>query len=110
MSLFKKNDDMLDRAIAEVNGEPIDPAMAEQAAGRVWERLSQGVTLETPAQAATPMAAAAAGIAAPEGSLRGCEDFQSLIPAYLRGELLPGPRHAGRGPHPHLRPLPPRPA
>ena len=42
MSLFKKNDDTLDQAIAEVTGEPVDPAVVEQAAARVWERLSQG--------------------------------------------------------------------
>ncbi|MFL6290499.1 MAG: hypothetical protein ACJ759_06360, partial [Thermoanaerobaculia bacterium] len=42
MSLFKSNDDTLDQAIAEVTGEPVDPAVVEQAAARVWERLSQG--------------------------------------------------------------------
>lgn len=86
MSLFKKNDDLLDRAIAEVNGEPIDPVAVEQAAARVWERLSQGAPAN---QIATPMASTQTAAAAPEGSLRGCEDFQALIPAYLRGELSP---------------------
>lgn len=81
MSLFKKNDDTLDQAIAEVTGEPVDPAVVEQAAARVWERLSQGAPvhkLEDRAVAAAPDVNA---------SLRGCDDFQALIPAYLRGEL-----------------------
>lgn len=78
MSSIHKNDDsILDRAIEQVAGEPIDPAQVEMAASRVWERLAQGVT-ETPmAQAEAPAPA----------SLRGCDDFQALIPAYLRGEL-----------------------
>lgn len=85
MSLFKRNDDTLDQAIAEVTGEPIDPVVVEQAAARVWERLSQGAPVHRlesrPAPAAAP--------AEVHGSLKGCDDFQSLIPAYIRGELTP---------------------
>ena len=79
MSLFKKNDDLLDEAIAEVANEPIDPQQVEAAAARVWARLQA-------AEAPAPAAVAAAPSA---GSLHGCDDFQSLIPAYLRGELSP---------------------
>jgi FecR protein/Putative zinc-finger/Protein of unknown function (DUF3352) len=83
MSLFNKNEDILDRAVAEVTGEPVDPAVVEAAAARVWERLSQGAPvhrMETPVMTQEN----------PDvHSLRGCEDFQSLIPAYLRGELSP---------------------
>jgi ferric-dicitrate binding protein FerR (iron transport regulator) len=87
MSLFKKNDDTLDLAIAEVTGEPIDPVVVEQAAARVWERLSQGAPVHR--LESQPATVAAANIAnTPEvHSLHGCEDFQALIPAYLRGEL-----------------------
>ncbi|HEX9943660.1 MAG TPA: FecR domain-containing protein [Thermoanaerobaculia bacterium] len=87
MSLFKKNDDLLDEAIAQVASEPIDPQQVEAAAARVWARLSQ-----TPQEHAGAHAEAVipAGAAAPvAGSLHGCEDFRSLIPAYLRGELSP---------------------
>src|SRR4051794_34180710 len=79
MSLFKKNDDLLDEAVTQVTGEPIDPQQVEAAAARVWARLSQGA--EAP-RAEEPHAPAA-------HNLHGCEDFQSLIPAYLRGELSP---------------------
>jgi hypothetical protein len=82
MSLFKKNDDALDQAIAEVTGEPVDPAVVEQAAARVWERLSQGA----------PVHHLETAVSTPEihhglHALHDCEDFQALIPAYLRGEL-----------------------
>jgi hypothetical protein len=83
MSLFKKNEDLLDEVIAQVAAEPIDPQQVEAAATRVWARLVQdgasAPAAVTPADAATPVA----------GSLHGCEDFRSLIPAYLRGELSP---------------------
>ena len=81
MSLFKKNDDTLDQAVAQVTGEPIDPMVVEQAAARVWDRLSQGAPvhkLEDQAAAATTPDVHA--------NIRGCEDFQALIPAYVRGE------------------------
>ncbi|HYN19675.1 MAG TPA: FecR domain-containing protein [Thermoanaerobaculia bacterium] len=85
MSLFKKNDDTLDRAIAEVTSEPVDPVLIEQAAARVWERLSQGAPVHRLESQPAPDTSAAQ--AEQHHSLRGCADFQSLIPAYLRGEL-----------------------
>ena len=81
MSLFKKNSDLLDEAVHQVADEPIDPRQVEAAAARVWARLSQESTESAP----VPSLEAAA----PAGSLHGCEDFQSLIPAFVRGELSP---------------------
>jgi ferric-dicitrate binding protein FerR (iron transport regulator) len=83
MSLFKKNEDLLDQAVALVANEPIDPQQVEAAASRVWERLQQGDA------GAHAEATASAGPVPVAGSLHGCEDFRSLIPAYLRGELSP---------------------
>ncbi len=81
MSLFKKNDDLLDAAIGQVANEPVDPRQVEAAAARVWARLQAEGAESAPA---------AAPVAAPvTGSLHGCEDFRTLIPAYLRGELSP---------------------
>ncbi|HWN45291.1 MAG TPA: FecR domain-containing protein, partial [Thermoanaerobaculia bacterium] len=79
MSLFNRNDETLDQAIAEVTGEPIDPAVVEQASARVWERLSQGA----PVHKLESQPAAVAEV----HSLKGCDDFQALIPAFVRGEL-----------------------
>jgi len=83
MSLFKKNEDLLDDAVAQVANEPIDSRQVEEAAGRVWARLSQEAAAGT---AAVPVVAEAVPVV---GSFHGCEDFQSLIPGYLRGELPP---------------------
>lgn len=83
MSLFdKKNPDLLDEAVHQVADEPIDPQEVEAAAARVWARLSQEGAASSPA----PVVAEAAPAA---GSLHGCDDFRSLIPAFVRGELSP---------------------
>lgn len=88
MSLFKKNDDLLDEAIGQMANEPVDPRQVEAAAARVWARLqAEGAAGAPTAQAA--QAAAPSTIAPTIGSLHGCEDFRSLIPGYLRGELAP---------------------
>ncbi|RPH56238.1 zf-HC2 domain-containing protein, partial [bacterium] len=83
MSLFKKNEDPLDDAIAQVANEPIDSRQVEEAAARVWARLAHEGAAGAPLATTEPATAPAAG------SLHGCEDFRSLIPAYLRGELAP---------------------
>ena len=86
MSFLNKNNDALDRGIAEITGEPIDPQQVEEAAARVWQRL----TLE--ASGGAPVATASAEAPVDQSAhhtLKSCEDFQALIPAYLRGELSP---------------------
>src|SRR6185436_8115947 len=90
MSLFSKNDDLLDDAVAQVVNDPVDPREVEAAASRVWARLSQEGAQEAPSAAPANIATMTAPAApiAPHG-LHGCEDFQALIPAYLRGELSP---------------------
>ena len=60
MSLFKKNDDLLDEAIAQVAGEPIDPRQVEQAAARVWAAAVQGGAAPLASEPAPAIAAAAA--------------------------------------------------
>ncbi|HSS52089.1 MAG TPA: hypothetical protein VLX28_24365, partial [Thermoanaerobaculia bacterium] len=83
MSLFSKNTDLLDDAVAQVTNDPVDPREVEAAAIRVWARLSQEAAQSEAAPAvATPAIAPAvpASTTAPH-SLQGCADYQSLIPA-----------------------------
>ena len=82
MSLFNKNDELLDEAIGQVANEPVDPRQVEAAAARVWAKLQAEGAASAPVAQVAPAAPVA-------GSLHGCEDFRSLIPAYLRGELSP---------------------
>jgi hypothetical protein len=75
---MKSNHDLeniLDQATAEMRNEEIDSVVVRQAAERVWAR----VTAETTNQIA-------AGAHASE-RIENCRDFQSLIPAYLSGDL-----------------------
>src|ERR1700710_698750 len=91
MSLFKNNSDLLDEAAPQMAGEPIDPRQIEEAAARVWARLSQeaagGMPIVAPVVGTT--LASQGPIFHTNASLHGCDDFQALIPAYLRGELSP---------------------
>jgi len=97
MSFTEDRESNLDRAIADVAGEPIDPKAVEQAASRVWAKLA--------VEAAAPFAGApeaSAGLvpnmtsnmtsnmdASAHAQLRSCADYQRQIPAYLAGELPP---------------------
>jgi FecR protein len=70
----KELDSVLDRVAAGIRSEEIDSAVVESAATRVWARLSQESVIELPETKAVD-------------EIRGCADFQALIPAYLRKEL-----------------------
>src|SRR5499433_2103277 len=70
-------DNILDRAVESIRGEHVEEAEVKDAADRVWLRLSGNDALGMSADR-LPDAGA---------PIEGCADFQSLIPAYLRGEL-----------------------
>ncbi|HZF41676.1 MAG TPA: FecR domain-containing protein, partial [Blastocatellia bacterium] len=65
---------IVDDVTAEIRSEKLDSAVVEGAAQRVWTRM------------AGKEAAIAAGVR-PVEQIRNCDDFQALIPAYLRGYL-----------------------
>ncbi|MBO0797618.1 MAG: FecR domain-containing protein, partial [Blastocatellia bacterium] len=65
---------MIDDLTAEIREEKVDAATVAGAAERVWTRLAGGE------------AAAEIG-ATPVEHIRGCADFQALIPPYLHGVL-----------------------
>ncbi|MDT4952996.1 MAG: hypothetical protein QOJ02_1134 [Acidobacteriota bacterium] len=73
----KELDSILDRVAAGIRSEEIDVAVVTSAADRVWARLS------------TETADAQPEIKSVD-EIRGCADFQALIPAYLRKELSGG--------------------
>ncbi len=67
-------DALLDRAASQIAGSQPTAGDAVTAAARVWDRLASG-------------SAAAAAQAAEIDEIRGCDDYQMLIPAYLAGGL-----------------------
>ncbi|HYY57941.1 MAG TPA: FecR domain-containing protein [Pyrinomonadaceae bacterium] len=71
----KEADALLDRVTASIRDEEIDSALISSAAARAWSRLSVERT------------SAAAAEIAPAKLIEGCADFQTLIPAYVRGDL-----------------------
>lgn len=73
-----ETDTVLDRVTEAIRNEEINSAQLNRAAERVWSRLSAERT----------SAAHADQVEATQAELiEGCADFQTLIPAYLRGEL-----------------------
>ena len=68
MTEYNPMDTALEQAVTEIREEIIDDAVVEAAAARVWTRLA----------------------GASEHHIRGCADFQSLIPEYRAGRLTEG--------------------
>lgn len=68
------NEEMLDKVIADIRNESVDPQTVSAAADRVWARVSAASSEPSVALPAT-------------AHISGCNDFQSLIPAYLNNQL-----------------------
>lgn len=68
---------LLDAAIGEVRNDGIDPQVVEEARRRVWARLREEAE-RTALESAVPT---------PAGHIRGCADFQRLMPDYRAGKL-----------------------
>lgn len=69
-------DNILDKTTAGIRNEQVESSVVNQAADRVWARLA--------AESSETLSASAT---APSERIENCNDFQSLIPAYLRGDL-----------------------
>lgn len=74
-------DQILDKATSEIRNAPLDSTVVDEAAGRVWAR----VAAETAAQTNNENLAGRGDDAG--GRIGSCDDFQSLIPAYLTDSL-----------------------
>lgn len=70
-------DAILDRVVAGVRDERLEQSAINDAASRVWARVSEQASGEQLIEAAAAE------------RIGGCADYQSLIPSYLRGELSP---------------------
>jgi hypothetical protein len=77
----------LDQAVSDIRNQPVDDAVVEAAAARVWARISAAPE----AQAAAPEAQAAApeaqAIVPRHDHISDCASFQSLIPDFRAGRL-----------------------
>lgn len=70
----KTSKQLLDEAVAAAREDVPDERIVKEATDRVWQRISTE-------------AAADQVEAASDGPLRGCEDVQRLIPAFVAGAL-----------------------
>ncbi|MFN2500492.1 MAG: FecR domain-containing protein [Pyrinomonadaceae bacterium] len=82
----KDLDAIIDKATKAVRDEQTDPSAIDASAARVWARVSEA------AENSSAVTSQMEGINTMNTSnnaehIRGCNDFQSLIPAYLDGKL-----------------------
>ena len=71
------HEEILDRVTAEIRNTPVNPEAESAVADRVWARISTAAgetKLQSPANQAVDR-------------IENCSDFQSLIPAYIAGNL-----------------------
>ena len=78
-------DAMIDAATAGIRNEDIDAAAIESSAARVWARV-----MDHAAENSYTEAEGINNMSNNSEKIHGCDDFQSLIPAYLDGKLSTG--------------------
>jgi hypothetical protein len=66
-------DSLIERVTGEIRGESIDSSVVDAASRRVWAKLGESDPGRTKSRPVT--------------EIRGCADFQALMPAYLTGSL-----------------------
>ncbi|HEV7698820.1 MAG TPA: FecR domain-containing protein [Pyrinomonadaceae bacterium] len=77
-------DAIIDKAAFAVRDEQIDDSTVEESAARVWMRVSQAAENSS---SVTSEAINTMNTSDNAEHIRGCDDFQSLMPAYLEGKL-----------------------
>jgi ferric-dicitrate binding protein FerR (iron transport regulator) len=80
-------DAIMDDVMRDIRDEQIDPSIISQSATRVWAQVSRQA-----AENSSSVNSYSEGLNTMNSSnnteqIRGCNDFQSLIPAYLEGKL-----------------------
>jgi hypothetical protein len=80
----KELDNMLDKVATEIRGEQIESATVSDAAERVWMKMS--AEADAGRMPANRLQDAGVPVGASE-HIESCADFQSLMPAYVGGEL-----------------------
>jgi hypothetical protein len=78
-------DAMIDDATQAIRDEQIDASVVNEAATRVWARVSQ----QAAELSATSPLEGLNTMNSNTEQIRGCDDFRSLIPDYLEGKLSP---------------------
>lgn len=78
-------DAIIDDVTRRIRDERVDPSTVDESAARVWARVSQHAA-DNLSMTSNPESLKTMSTNNAE-QIRGCADFQSLIPAYLEGKL-----------------------
>ncbi|MEP6850112.1 MAG: FecR domain-containing protein [Acidobacteriota bacterium] len=80
-------DAMIDDVTRDIRDEQIDPSLISQSATRVWTRVSQQAAEDPSSLNLYSEGLNTMNTDNNAEQIRGCDDFQLLIPAYLEGKL-----------------------
>lgn len=83
----KDLDAIIDNAARSIREEEIDPSIISKSATNVWARVSQHAAENTPSVISPMESLNTMNPSNNSEQIRGCSDFQSLMPAYLEGKL-----------------------
>ena len=83
----KELDAMIEETARNIREEEIDASIINQSASRVWARVSQEAADNSSLATSKVEGINTMNPSNNSEQIRGCEDFQSLIPAYLQGDL-----------------------
>src|SRR5687768_2770187 len=82
-------DAIIDNTTRDIRDEAVDPSVINQSASRVWAAVSQQAAENFSSETSQLEGLNTMNPSNNAEHIRGCEDFQSLIPAYLKGDLSP---------------------
>src|SRR5687768_16204110 len=80
-------DAIIDNVTQDIRDEQIDPSIVNQAATRVWARVSQEAAENSSAETLHLEGINTMNSNDTAEHIHGCDDFRSLMPAYLEGKL-----------------------
>lgn len=83
----QKLDAIIDNATRGIREENVDLSKVNESATRVWARVSQEASENSPSVISNLESFNTMNPSNNADQIRGCADFQSLIPAYLEGKL-----------------------
>lgn len=83
-------DAIIDTVTRDIRDEQVDASIVNQAATRVWARVSQTAAEHLSAETMHAEGTQTMSTTETTDHIDGCDDFRSLIPAYLAGQLSTG--------------------
>jgi hypothetical protein len=80
-------DSIIEKATRSIRDEQLDPTVLDRTADRVWARVRQAAAENSSSLNSYSEGVNTMNASNNDQTIRGCDDFRSLIPAYLDGKI-----------------------